>query len=157
MSGFLRYIPKDVVNIIYRYTFSNDVLLHMINRVKQYPEIEKISALPSLSCIAGVDDKYRTLMSSRCKVSTIRNIILLWLRKSHRFSNCICQTMILCQDLSGPWNINFSGEHVFSIINGIVYHSRYELTKVKLVPFFRSNHCWQDLAVVFLRNRDKVD
>jgi hypothetical protein len=61
---------------------------------------------------------------------------------------------MLCQNTKGNWNVNFADQHTFSVINGVTFHVKYKSDKVVLVPFFKSNHCWQDLAVVFLRNRN---
>jgi hypothetical protein len=159
MSGFLRFMPKDIVNLVYRYVCSGSVLCEVLYRVQPYGMHNNNNggALRRALDLGGLGDKYKTIYSTNCKISKKRRTspkYLVWSRKASVFSDCVCQTLLLCQDMKAMWNVNFKDIHMMSIIDGNVYHTKYLGHKIMLVPFFRSDHCWQDLAVVFLRNRD---
>lgn len=140
-TSYLGWLPKDVSRIIYRYLYDY-VPLEILKQVR-------------IGC--GTP-----LKSSKCKLhkqpdnlSIPHNIE--WKRSVFK-PHPVCDKLIQSQDYSEFWNINFkSGIHRFSIINGITYHLSYtiESKRYKLIPYFQSDHCWQDLALRFIRNNRK--
>jgi hypothetical protein len=64
----------------------------------------------------------------------------------------LCQKLLLCQDVSARWNEKFGDLCKYSIINGVVYHYvKRGDNKFNLVPVFESEHCWQDMGLMFSR------
>lgn len=61
----------------------------------------------------------------------------------------ICKKLVLSQDLSTYWTQAFDQTCRYSIINGVVYHCVEDENKFRLVPVFKSDHCWQDMGLMF--------
>lgn len=144
---YLSSIPKDLIRIIYKYLYDYvpKQIIHDVHRCNvSRHKFQSHGTLKSPTC----------KMHNKCFIS---DTPLMW--KRYFISNTyVCENLIKSQDFSGNWNKNFKDSHRISIINGTVYHIKssksHNSNKYILVPFFESDHCWQDLAMRFMRNNE---
>lgn len=164
---YLSSLPKDLLRIIYKYIY-NFVPRELNFAVDRYGYPQGRSQNLGILGITGRYNK-NILKSSKCKIHNqgkdVRTNQNKWMRGKNKWTNllantnnCVCEKLIKSQDHHGLWNKNFKEDHRFSIINGCVFHyvgNQYTggtNNKSRIIPYFQSDHCWQDLAVRFLRN-----
>jgi hypothetical protein len=171
MVTYLEKLPKDVIGIIYSFLY-DEIPKNLYKYVDFTYASQKTRIQRPNNILHGIFDaldKPRLLKSTKCKIHNYGRQIkdnekLVWNRRSS--GGGVCDPLILCQEEEGFWNKFFKFKHRFSIINGKVYHlvesqsqdnwgmniDGIRRNTFKLVPYFESNHCWQDLAMRFLRN-----
>ena len=162
MSNYLTLISKDVSRIIYRYLYDYipKELNNVVKRFGGYPINEhRQDQYFKLDIVTHI------LRSSICKIHNYKTDVsgrnINWDHNSYLNifpypkNNCVCTNLIKSQDTEGMWDCLFNRKHQISIINGCVYHLASmggNSNKYNLVPYFQSDHCWQDLAIRYLRN-----
>ena len=181
MVKFLQGLPKDIARIIYSFVFEE--VFHEIKENVELLRIQDLDKKNIANDLLGLLPNFeaKVLKSSKCKIhntpsSNVRrgnyDLILSWSRFNFLSSDkTVCSSLIKSQDHENRWNKNFDSVCRYSIINGSVYH----LVKVdnnvnlgedwegrrnnswRLVPYFDSNYCWQDLAQRFLINKRRED
>lgn len=67
----------------------------------------------------------------------------------------LCYSLKLCQDYEYKWFDYFDSKFKFSVVNGVVYRLELIEDRYHLIPFFSSNHCWQDIAARIIRFKDR--
>jgi len=174
-SCYLYVLPKDVLQIVYRYLYE-DVPSYLHRYVVKYSNVKK----PRNYYVPDSFDINSSLLKSTvCKVCRLNDdeTLCVWIRDnpknyntdilkilSEQSKNSVCACLMKSQDVSKKWNKSFKSTHRYSIINGVVYHlvdDDYDTNdysrltnKCRLVPYFQSDHCWQDLAVRHMRNNN---
>lgn len=159
---YINKLPKDIIGIIYRYLYDDvpRLLYRYVLKFKNRREPRN-----NYLSLVGVKDP-SLLKSTMCKICcrNFNETVCVWTRSTKDIigllanprNNDLCTHLIKSQDISGVWNKSFKNKHRFSIINGVVYHlavGEYpNNNRYRLVPYFQSDHCWQDLAMRFLRN-----
>lgn len=171
----LQYLHKDLVKIVYKYLYFENVVKY----IKYCVEPVQSSDLHRHTKLNVWNGSYSTLTNNKCKLhapfqvsepvnySHIHSLIdqingstrtsnkhFVWKRVPH--NNGACGKLLMCQDNTGRWSSSFNeGDHTYSIINGNVFRTIrskcLEVNKLILVPFFKSNFCWQDIGQRFSR------
>ena len=165
-DDILSRVPKDLFRLIYSYLYvvvvddiKNGVQTCIVRKKRQNHNGGMI-----FLDVSNYDSEI--VESPKCKIHKYnKNKTLNWergcdsvgfLTKSSRMN--ICKKLLLSQDMEKTWNPIFGSRSRISVINGVVYNlvpnRSLDYAKVRLVPMFESDHCWQDLALAFMRIRD---
>lgn len=171
-NHYMNLLPKDVWRIIYSYLYA-EVPQMLYRYVVKFNNVNspKQIYLPNM-----LYQNSSLVKSTKCRIC--RKLppekLCVWLREYPKDytseymrllfdgngSSNICTALIKSHDVSAVWNDGYKYKHRFSIIDGVVYHltqSEESDKRYRLVPYFQSDHCWQDIGMRLMRNINKME
>ena len=157
---FLSGLPKDVHRIISRYVF--DGVVREVDWCVQWtspPVYQYTQLFAQVVCknLGGERDYGIQLASCKmCNATTIKsahhftsNGSYKYMRSALSRKKSVCWQLVVSNET--PIDLFHSSPPVVtSVICGTMHYAWWEGSKLKVRPWFESNHCWQDLASKFM-------